>query len=98
MAQYFLTRKAINYLAEIWDNTCNTWSEVQAEKYYELLLDQFKNLSENPDLGKEYTHISNNLFAYIFKMHLIFYRKIDPDKIEITRILHQRMDVKSHLK
>lgn len=96
MAQYFLTRKAINDLAEIWNYTLITWSEEQADKYYKLLIEEFKSISENPHLGKQYPHVAPNLFASIFKMHLIFYRKISPGKIEITR--HQSMDVKSHLK
>lgn len=81
MAQYFLTRKAKNDLAEIWDYTLKTWSEEQAGKYYKLLIEEFKSISENPHFGKEYPHVAPNLFASIFKMHLIFYRKIDENKI-----------------
>ena len=28
------------------------------------------------------------------KSHLIFYRKVENDIVEIVRILHQRMDIK----
>ncbi|WP_081210378.1 type II toxin-antitoxin system RelE/ParE family toxin [Salegentibacter sediminis] len=98
MAVYFLTRKALNDLAEIWDHTVKRWSEEQADKYYRLLIEEFISISENPELGKKYSHIQPDLFASIFKRHLIFYRKISPGKIEITRILHQSMDVQFHVK
>lgn len=38
---YRLTNKATNDLIEIWDYTFETWSEVQAEKYYSQLTDAF---------------------------------------------------------
>jgi len=34
MARYTLTNKAILDLSAIWDNTVDSWSERQADKYY----------------------------------------------------------------
>lgn len=52
MANYFLTNKAVEDLSEIWNYTYETWSESQADKYYELLIGFCKKISENPKIGK----------------------------------------------
>ena len=38
MAKYYFTNKAVDDLSEIWNYTIETWSEMQAEKYYDCLL------------------------------------------------------------
>ena len=38
MPRYFLTKKAVDDLSEIWEYTYDTWSEKQADKYYGLSL------------------------------------------------------------
>lgn len=48
-----------------------------------------------PLLGKNYLEIDNDIFGYKSGMHLIFYRKNEEKVIEITRILHSKMDLKS---
>jgi len=50
MAKYYLTNKAVDDLSEIWDYTIETWSEMQAEKYYDLLMASCDDLANNPEL------------------------------------------------
>ena len=50
MAKYYLTNKAVDDLTKIWDYTIETWSETQAEKYYDLLLASCHDLANNPEL------------------------------------------------
>ncbi len=39
MAKYKLTDKAVDDLTQIWDYTFDKWTENQADKYYQMLLD-----------------------------------------------------------
>ena len=97
MAEYKLTNKAVEDLTRIWDYTFEKWSEEQADKYYKMLLENCQNIADNPDLGKNYEGIIQELFGFKANRHIIFYRRIDDRSIEITRILHERMDLKNRI-
>lgn len=97
MAKYRLTNKAVSDLNEIWVYTYDNWSENQADKYYNMLLDHCQDIAENPELGKNYDGIRPDLFGLKANRHIIFYRVINRDLTEITRILHGRMDLKNRL-
>ena len=97
MAKYFLTNKAITDLSEIWDYTFETQSEKQADNYYYDLLEDCKALSENQELGRIYNEISDEILGYKSGQHIIFYRKISKNEIEITRFSHARMDLKNRI-
>ena len=94
MAKYELTNKAVEDLAGIWEYTIEKWSEQQADKYYNLLLDKFQDIANKPELGRNYEGITNDLFGLKTSRHIIFYRKRINQPIEITRILHEQMDLK----
>ncbi len=94
---YKLTHKAVDDLTKIWDYTIEKWSEQQADKYYTLLLDSCQAIADNPDLGKNYFGINTDLFGLKTNRHIIFYRKLVDKPIEITRILHERMDWQNRL-
>jgi toxin ParE1/3/4 len=98
MAKYKLTNKAVDDLTQIWNYTFNKWSENQADKYYHMLLDNFIGVANNPDLGKNYSGVIENLLGFRAGRHIIFYRKIEENEIEITRILHEQMDLKNRIK
>lgn len=97
MADYKLTNKAVEDLSGIWDYTFDKWSELQANRYYEMLLNSFQDIADNPDLGKNYVGITLDLFGLKANRHIIFYRKSLNRPIEITRILHERMDLKNRI-
>ncbi len=98
MASYKITNKAVEDLTEIWNYTFYKWSENQADTYYHLLLENCRQLSFNPDLGKYYSEVTPNLLGYKAGRHIIFYRRIEENEIEIIRILHGRMDLKNRTK
>jgi len=98
MAKYFLTNKAVEDLTEIWNYTFEEWSEQQADKYYHMLMDNCKEIAQNPKMGKNYDGVMTTLFGLKVTRHIIFYRKLSANEIEITRILHERMDLKSRIK
>lgn len=97
MAEFYLTNKAVEDLNKIWNYTFYKWSEEQADKYYRMLLDSCQDIAENPGLGKNYNGVETNLFGLKTNRHIIFYHKIKSNIIEITRILHGRMDLKNKI-
>jgi toxin ParE1/3/4 len=98
MAKYKLTNKAVDDLTRIWNYTFGKWSENQADKYYAMLIDSFEQVANNPDLGKSYSGVTENLLGFNAGKHIIFYRRIEDAEIEITRILHEQMDLKNRIK
>ncbi len=51
MAKYELTNKAVEDLSNIWDYTFEVWSEKQADKYYEILILNYQEIADSPNLG-----------------------------------------------
>ncbi len=98
MANYFLTNKAVEDLSKIYEYTFEFWSENQADKYYEELINFCQLLAENQMIGRIYTEIYPDLYGFLANQHIIFYRILTKDKIEITRILGAEMDLKNRIK
>lgn len=98
MLKYFLTNKAIEDLTAIWNYTYEVWSENQADKYYRELLSVCNELANNPNLGKNYEELRNDIFGFKSGQHIIFFRILNESEIEITRFLHSRMDLKNKMK
>ena len=97
MGSYQLTNIAVQDLSEIWEYTVNTWSEKQADKYYFMLLDTCQELAEGKVVGKNYPEINNEIFGFRAVQHILFYRKLTANKIEIARILHAQMDLRNKI-
>ncbi len=97
MAKVVLKQEAIDDLNNIWEYSFEKWSENQADKYYSMLKLACKEIGESPKLGREYNNIKNNLLGLKSGKHIIFYQKVDEDEIEIIRILHEQMDLKSRI-
>ena len=97
MSKYRFTRKAVEDLNNIWKYSFETWSEEQADLYYHMLIASCEKLAENPEIGKNYDEIFTDLKGYLAGKHVIFYRSMEDNLIEITRILHGRMDLKNKL-
>ncbi|NQU55344.1 MAG: type II toxin-antitoxin system RelE/ParE family toxin [Bacteroidetes bacterium] len=97
MAKYRLTNKAVEDLAKIWEYTFEQWSEQQADNYYKLLISNCQEIAKNPTIGKNYEGIISNLLGLKTNKHIIFYRINLKNEIEITRILHGRMDLKNQI-
>ena len=97
MAKYKLTNKAVEDLNQIWEYTIFKWSEQQADNYYNLLLESCQNIADNPNLGKQYDGITSELYGLKTNRHIIFYRISSEQYVEITRILHEQMDLKNRI-
>ena len=97
MIKYFLSNKAVEDLSNIWDYTYEIWSENQADKYYKLLIDFCKEISENPRIGKNYDKIDKNIRGCQASHHIVFYKITEKNEILIIRILHENMDLKNRI-
>jgi len=97
MVKYFLTNKAVEDLSKIWEYTYEVWSESQAGKYYELLTSSFQEIVQNPEIGRNYNEIDSAILGLRVSKHIVFYRLTQSGDIEIIRILHQRMDLKTRM-
>lgn len=97
MARYRFTNKAVDDLARIWNYTFTKWSENQADRYYHMLIENCREVAGNPDLGKDYSVITENLLGFKAGRHIIFYRRIAENEVEIIRILREQMDLKYRL-
>ena len=95
--KYHLTAKAIEDLTSIWNYTFDTWSESQADKYYGELVAFCQLLANEPEKGRSYEQLIPNLRGAKVNRHIIFYRTITENTIEVERVLHERMDLKTRL-
>ena len=95
---YKISVKASEDMENIWLYTFENWSKEQADRYVNLIFDEIEHLAENPDSGKDFSHIRKNYRCSKVKSHIIFYRRIEKQTgIEIIRVLHQRMDIQNRL-
>ena len=96
--KYKISKQAEVDLENIWLYTFEEWSQEQADYYYDLIMDEIEYISENPKSGKDYNEVRKGYFRSRVKSHFIFYKiNLKEEKIEIIRILHQQMDVDSHI-
>jgi len=97
MVKFYLTKKAVTDLGNIWDFIVEIWSENQAEIYNSLLMDACQDLANKPSRGKSYEKVEKNVLGFKTGPHVIFYQTVSKEEIEIVRILHGMMDMKYHL-
>jgi len=98
MGKYKISKKAIEDLSAIWEYTFNEWSEIQADKYYWMLIATCNEISDNPEIGKNYSIIAKNIFGIRSGHHIVFYLRMENKDIEIVRVLHEQMDLKARVK
>ena len=95
-AGFKITKAAVRDLEDIWTFTKKTWTEQQADRYYQLIVDEIQFIVKNPYLGNQYEKLRAGYRASKVKSHLIFYR-FQHGQVEIIRILHVRMNLPDHL-
>lgn len=95
--KYSISEKANQDIEMIWLYTFENWSLEQADRYYNLILDEIEFISENFESGKSDDHIKKGYRASIVKSHIIFYKKSKRNIVEIIRVLHQKMDIENRI-
>ena len=92
--RFFISKKTVADLEQIWLYTVERWSVDQADRYYNLIFDEINYICKNSKTGKSMEHVRKGYRACKVKSHLIFY-SISNDAIGIIRILHERMDIEN---
>ena len=98
MVKYKLTKEAVKDLENIWAYTFEQWSVEQADRYYDLIIDEIEYIASNPFSGKPMDHVRQGYRVSKVKSHLVFYKLSGIKTVEIVRILHQRMDIENRMK
>ena len=97
MAEYIISEKALEDLNNIWIYTAENWSVEQANRYYNLIVDEIEYVSVNFDETTDFSNIRKNYKFSKVKSHLVFYKKTKNTEMEVVRILHERMDLKNRI-
>ncbi|NIV43228.1 MAG: type II toxin-antitoxin system RelE/ParE family toxin [Candidatus Dadabacteria bacterium] len=97
MPSFFLTKKAKADLIDIALYTETTWNREQRNEYLKELDDAFHDLTKMPHKGSKCDYIREGYRKFPIGKHLIFYRQVEDNNIEIVRILHGSMDVERRL-
>lgn len=95
--RYSISEKANQDIEKIWLYTFENWSLEQADRYYNLILDEIEFISENFESGKSVDHIKKGYRASKVKSHIIFYKKSKRNIVEIIRVLHHKMDIENRI-
>lgn len=95
MKSFVLTSKAKADLQAIAIFTEERWGKEQRNFYIKQFDDAFHMLANAPLVGKACDYIRSGYRKFPQGSHIIFYKDISQEKIEIVRILHKNMDVES---
>lgn len=95
--RFRISKQVTNDLNDIWIYTFRKWSKDQADRYYNLIIEEIEFVADNFMTGKSVEQTRKGYRVTKIKSHLIFYKKAEDDIVEIIRILHQRMDIKKRL-
>jgi toxin ParE1/3/4 len=91
-----LSPRAEDDFANILQYTLETWGETQMLTYRDVLDNALKTVLQHPDMGYKRPELSANHRLYLAGQHLIIYR-VDKQAVLVSRILHQRMDIKRYV-
>ncbi|MGC3978632.1 MAG: type II toxin-antitoxin system RelE/ParE family toxin [Paludibacteraceae bacterium] len=95
--KYEISEKAGEDIENIWMFTYENWSKEQADRYYNLIMDEIEFISENFESGISRDYLRKGYRSTKVKSHIIFYKKSSKNTVEIIRVFHQKMDVESRL-
>ena len=96
MSTFKLTPRAQRDFDEIWDYSKSKWGARRALAYPRQISTAIAMVAAYPDLGPILEDLQNSYRKRAVGSHVIFYLPRG-DRTEIVRILHQNMDVDSHL-
>ncbi|MBT9368865.1 type II toxin-antitoxin system RelE/ParE family toxin [Rhizobium sp. CSW-27] len=93
MADVRLSPAARRDFLDIGDRTRDRWSEAQAERYLNRILETIAEIGRHPFAGGDVSWVRPGYRRRRAGSHLIFYVIHEDDMIEVIRILHERSDV-----
>ena len=96
MSGYALSPRAKADIEEIWDYTEKRWGLDQAKRYIRELEQAMETVARDPRRARKCDDIRPGYRRFSGGSHIIFFLT-KSDRIEIIRVLHQRMDFDQHL-
>jgi toxin ParE1/3/4 len=96
VTRYTLSPLARADLDTIWDYSSKRWDDDQAETYLRMLQAAIETVAANLRLGRPYDEVRAGYRRHRAGSHLILYREAS-DGIDIVRVLHEKMDIGSHI-
>jgi toxin ParE1/3/4 len=112
VASYRIARAARRDIESIQAESDLTWGAEAGRRYAALLMEAIRRVASDPDgrSTRDRSDLRSGLRSFHLRhvrregraavkkpVHLLIYRQIGPDLIEIVRILHERMDPERHL-
>jgi toxin ParE1/3/4 len=94
---YLLSPAAQSDLDQIWNYTYDRWNPDQAEEYLRELQRALERAGTNPLIGRPCDEIRPGYRKLAAGSHILFYRLLPEDVIDVVRVLHRRMDIDRHL-
>ncbi|MCX6319722.1 MAG: type II toxin-antitoxin system RelE/ParE family toxin [Bacteroidetes bacterium] len=88
--------EALADIEGIWLYTYQNWSLEQADRYYELIMQEIEHLTKKPKSGKSLNYLREEYYSTNVKSHFNFY-KFSSGELEIVRVLHQSMEIPGYL-
>ena len=88
-------------LEQIWDYSCQRWSDDQAETYLREIQRAIARVADNPQIGRSCDEVRAGYRRHAVGSHSLYYRLVaasgDQHLVDVVRILHKHMDVDRHL-
>jgi toxin ParE1/3/4 len=97
MSAYIISEKALEDINTIWIYTAENWSVEQANRYYNLIIDEIEYIADDFDRARDFGKIRKSYKYSKVKSHLIFFKKDKTNEIEVVRVLQERMDIENRL-
>ena len=97
MLEFVISEKALEDINNIWIFTAENWSVEQADRYYNLIIDEIEYIVANFEMARDFGTIRKDYRCSKVKSHLIFFRITKSKEIEVVRVLHERMDIEIRL-
>ena len=100
MPEYLFFPPADEAQDKIWRYTVDRWGKDQAVKYITELHDHLYDLASQkkkwrilPDSLVVPPDLDISVYFSLYRHHYIFFRELEPHKIGILSILHEKMDI-----
>jgi len=95
MAEYILSNAAEEDVRAIYRYSVEEFGEIKASAYLQSLDECLLMLADNPDVGKDVSHIRRDYLQFSHDSHEVYYVQ-DEDGVDVGRNLHGSMDSSRH--
>lgn len=91
-----LSPEALDDIADVLLYTLQEWGETQQTTYAAALDKGLSRLLDKPDLGRGRPELYEGCRSYRINQHIVYYA-VKGEDINVSRVLHVRMDAQRHL-